>query len=290
MAYTYQPELRQLSDDEALRALQLRYPGRVQVGPVRIQDGIDEVEAAVAAFGVDVARTRFDRAGYRTFLERAEYSTRYPGHYAGNFAEKSFEHFVVAELGGLSHGAVFVDVASEYSPLGEILERMYGCQAFSQDIMYTPGVQGNRIGSDASAIPVENGFFDLAAATCSIEHFEGDADVRFMNEMQRTLRPGGKVVIAPLYICPRASVQTDPVYAVGTDVQFDADARICCAPGWGNRHGRFYSAETLWRRLVAPNPLLRFRVLRLVNAPEVDPTIYCRFVLEGTRLGQGSSA
>ena len=284
MTYTYQPELRKISPEEAIRTLQARYPGRIQIGPVNCDDGINLVEVRLRALGVEVAPLRVDPARYRDYLAQAEYAARYPGYYAGNFPEKSFEHFLVGELGAMGMGRVFIDIASEHSPLCEIAARLHGCTSYSQDIMYPAGIHGRQIGSDASNLPVADQAFDTAAVTCSIEHFEGNADVLFLREMQRTLRPGGKVIIVPLYLFQRASAQTDPLYAVTETVTFDEGAEICCAPGWGNRHGRFYSPDTLHARLIAPNPKMSFRVLRLQNPAEVDASIYCRFVLEGTRL------
>ncbi len=284
MTYTYQPELQKISTEEAIRALQARHPGRIQVGPINCDEGIEFVEARLRALGVEVAPLRVDPARYRAYLARAEYAARYPDYYLGNFPEKSFEHFIVDEIGAMATGRVFIDIASEHSPLVEIAARVRDCTSYSQDIMYPAGIRGNQIGSDASSLPVADESFDLAAATCSIEHFEGDADVRFLREMQRTLRPGGRVVIVPLYLFHRSSVQTDPVYAATGTVRFDDGAEIFCAPGWGNRHGRFYSPDTLHARLIAPNRRMRFRVLRLQNPAEIDPSIYCRFILEGTKL------
>jgi len=37
---------------------------------------------------------------------------------------------------------------------------------------------------------------------------------------------------------------TDPTYSATLDIPFDREAKIYCADGWKNRHGRFYSPET----------------------------------------------
>ncbi|MEZ5363106.1 MAG: class I SAM-dependent methyltransferase [Bryobacterales bacterium] len=162
--------------------------------------------------------------------------------------EKTFEHFVAMRLLRLTERDVFVDLASEGSPLPEIAARLSGCRALAQDIMYPAGIRDGKMGGDACAMPVEDGFASAAALTCSLEHFESDADTRLFHELARVLRPGGRVVVVPLYVFREAAAQTDPRYSVSVDVEFDEGVPLYCAEGWGNRHGRFYSPETLVER------------------------------------------
>src|SRR5690606_27137344 len=117
--------------------------------------------------------------------------------YLGNRPEKTLEHYIALTLLDVNADDVFVDIASEHSPVPEIYERLTGAKSYSQDIMYPDGIEGNRIGGDACAMPVADGFASKAALTCSLEHFEGDADTRLFHEMHRVLRPGGKICITP---------------------------------------------------------------------------------------------
>lgn len=107
-----------------------------------------------------------------------------------------------------------------------------------------------------------------------------------MIEMERTLAPGGSVVVVPLYLYTAAAIQTDPLYAVPADIQFDRDAEIFCTEGWGNRHSRFYSAVTLVHRLIRPCPRLTFTVYRLRLPAEIEPFVYCRFLLHARTADQ----
>ena len=216
-------------------------------------------------------------------LDRVKYNEKYGNYYRDNFCEKSLEHFFSYKLLDLNKEDIFVDIASEQSLLGEILHRLTGCTSYSQDIMLEPGVHGNMIGSDASDIPVAEGFFNAAAATCSLEHFENDSDIKFMHEMERVLVRGGKVIIIPLYLYIREACQTDPNYSVPGNVNFDKDADIYCARDWGNRHARFYSPRSLYERLIKPNKNMDFRVYLIENSVDIDNSIYCRFILVGTK-------
>ena len=143
--------------------------------------------------------------------------------------------------------------------------------------MFEPGIHENRIGSDASNIPVP-------VATCSIEHFENDLDIGLMKEMERVLARHGKCIVVPLYLYHKPSCQTDPQYSIPGDVTYDGDVDIYCAKDWGNRHGRFYSVKTLIERLIKPNQKMKFEIYMLKNPEVIDRSVYCRFFLSGERI------
>ena len=167
------------------------------------------------------------------------------------------------------------------SPLYEIVERLCQAQGYAQDIMYPAGVNGPKIGGDACAMPIPDRFADQAALTCSLEHFEGDSDIRLFRELARVLRPGGRVVVIPLYLFPHLAIQTDPLFGPSVAVPFDVGATVYCAEGFQNRHARFYSPEALRDRLLALAEF-RFTVYRLIGAETMDG-IYARFALVAER-------
>jgi len=226
-----------------------------------------------------------DPRRFASFCSAAGYLDRYPTYYADNRREKMLEHFVALELLGLRTDDVLIDIASEQSPLSEIASRLTGARSYSQDIMYPEGVHDTLIGGDACAMPVGSGFATRATLTCSLEHFEGDADERLFAELHRVLEQGGIACVVPFYLFDAAATQTDPVVSAAADVPFDADATIYCAEGWGNRHGRFYSVPSFRSRVLArASDRFRFRFFRLTNASEIDRSIYARFAFTATRL------
>ena len=86
------------------------------------------------------------------------------------------------------------------------------------------------------------------------------------------------------------AVQTDPVYSASADVNFDPDATVYCARGWGNRHGRFYSPSTLLSRIMLrTQEAFRFTVRRLTNTASISPSLYAKFALVGDRLDRSAS-
>jgi len=285
MAYVYNPGRVGLTFREARDHFVRTYP-QVETGPIdnvsphRVQNVLDAARAA----GVPVEPFTIDIPRYWQYFEAAGYAARFPEYYRGNQQEKALEHFIALDLLAPGPADVFVDIASEHSPVPEIYWRMTGCCAFSQDITYPAGIEGNHIGGDAAAMPVRDGFVKAAALTCSLEHFEADADQRLFAELTRVLQPGGRVCVVPFYVYEQAATQTDPLVSLNADVPFDEDTVIHCAENWGNRHGRFYSPATFRKRLVDRfSHALDFRVYHLVNAGDVHPSIYARFAFTATR-------
>lgn len=282
--YVYQPRRSKLSFEQAAATLASRIPNEVRRGSIPATDpeAVSAVLAGFSTLGIPVETWAVDADDYRRYVERAEYVSRHAKYYANNRAEKTFEHYVVWRLAQFSASSVFVDIAAENSPLADIVARLTDATTYRQDIMFRPGIRARDIGGDACAMPVTDGFASTAALTCSLEHFERDGDVRLFDELARIIRPGGRVVVVPLYVFPEAAVQTDPTYSIAVDVAFDRDAAVYCAEGWGNRHGRFYSPATLAERLLK-NQAFSFRVLHLTGTERIGAEVYARYALLAER-------
>jgi hypothetical protein len=83
-----------------------------------------------------------------------------------------------------------------------------------------------------------------------------------------------------LYMASAAATQTDPLYSATNDVKFDNGTRVYCKEGWGNRHGRFYSPNTLIERLVTRySDQFQFNVFRLRNHNALPQGVYLRLFL-----------
>jgi hypothetical protein len=257
------------------------------VGPVDITNPrtVSKIRQQATASGIVCAEHAIDRKRFHKHVAAAGYRVQYADYYRGNQVEKSLEHFIALEMLQVSGGDVFIDIASEHSPFAELVARLKGATTFSQDIMYPDGVIGNRIGGNACAMPVPDGFASKACLTCSLEHFEGDDDTRLFVELARVLRPGGAVCIVPFYVNTEAVTQTDPVDSVGVNVPFEPGRPIHCAEGWGNGHGRFYNPESFARRIAEPlRDRFRFDFFWLTDAAAIDPSVYARFAFVATRL------
>lgn len=284
--YIYQPP-RGGSYEESLNFLRNKYPNRVEEGGVdgTSKEVVSKIVATSKALDLPLQTLTVYKNEYEKYFNEADYSVRYPEYYKDNIFEKTFEHYLTAHLLQVEKGETYVDIASEHSPLGEIFTRLYKSDSYSQDIMYPAGIHGKKIGGDACSMPVADGFIDKASLTCSLEHFEGDADIRLFHELNRVLRVGGKVCVAPLYLSDRELTQTDPEVSSACNVTFDDSCIIRCAKSWGNRHGRFYSPESLLRRIIDPmKDKISFEIYKVDNADTIDNSVYLRFALIGTKL------
>ena len=235
--------------------------------------------------GIEFLPYEIDLDGFHRYFAAADYLSRYEDYYRDNRLEKALEHYVALKLLRLSASDVFIDIASEHSPVAEIYSRLTGSSSFSQDIMYPEGIHGGQIGGDACSMPVPDGFASKASLTCSFEHFEEDADQRLFRELSRVLKPGGAVCVIPFYVFVEPVTQTDPTVSVPSNVRFDPGMTIYCAEGWGNRHGRFYSPQSFVERISNPvRDRFKFEFYHLKNAAEVDASVYARFAFVATRF------
>ncbi|MDA8079504.1 MAG: class I SAM-dependent methyltransferase [Nitrospiraceae bacterium] len=246
----------------------------------------EAVEAVWTGFrntGLHCEHLTVSPEAFRAYVQDAEYEGRFPDYcngYRSVLDEKSLEHFIARSILDPRESDTLIDLASEHSPLSDIVSRLTGCRAFRQDIMHPPGINGERIGGDACRMPIPDGFADKITLTCSLEHFEGDSDSRLFVEMYRVLKPGGMVCVVPFYAFPSAANQTDPTIGVPNNVPFDSSATIFCAHGWGNRFARFYSPESFVKRIAErTGSLFDYTLYRLMNTGAIHSGIYARFVL-----------
>ncbi len=194
--------------------------------------------------------------------------------------EKYLEHFVSYDLLRPQSNATILDVASFRSYFPKIM-RSKGYHVIVQDLVFPPGLTGDLLGGNASSMDLGDGSVDGMTLHCSFEHFEENSDIAFIRESARVLKPGGRVVILPLYLHQEYITQADPYYMSTGDIPVDAGAEIVAVPGYANRHGRHYSAPTFLSRVydVAVASRLRPIVMVVKNAKQVAEDCYLKFAL-----------
>lgn len=245
---------------------------------LRIQNGIIE---ELKKNGFNVIDFEINVTDYRRYMNNAEYhkfSYYYCGGKASNFTEKSLEHYLAARLLNLSKNDVYIDIANANSPTPEIYHKLYGCKVYRQDLVFPGGIHRNIIGGDAGNMPVEDGFATKMALHCSFEHFEEDADIRFIKEASRVLKKSGKLCILPLYLFDRYAIQIDPSVLPKGGILFESDAMLYCTKGFGNRHSRFYDVPHFIARIKNNLDDLKLTIYVIQNEKEVDPSCYVKFI------------
>lgn len=241
----------------------------------------DAIAAALTGSGVVPIPYHIDLDAFRAHVA----SCGYPANYAagsmdggGAREQKLLEYFVSLELLRVQSTDVVVDVASEWSIFPEVLRELTGATVYRQDMIYSLGIHGDRIGGSAESMPVPDGFADKLVLHNALEHFEGMADTGFIAEAERVLKPGGMLCILPLLMAERHSIITDPLVD-RRGIVWDAGARVVEIPWWHNRFGRFYDAPALQRRVLAPARGFEVTAYWLVNVEEVHPKAYLHFAL-----------
>lgn len=240
----------------------------------------DDITPRLTAQGVEVVPYHIDVPAFWRYVDDCGYRqmSYWEGGKARAGTEKWLEHFVSIELMRPQAGEVHIDIASCYSPFPDILRQRWGCRPYRQDWLYAPGIDGDRIGGDAAVLPVPDEFADGMTLHCSFEHFEGDRDFRFLREADRVLRPGGGLCILPIYTNRTYCIQTDLAAWPRIKVpDFERDALICAAEGWGEVHGRFYDAPHFERRILANLGRLELTIYKIENYLEVASDCYLKF-------------
>jgi SAM-dependent methyltransferase len=221
-----------------------------------------------------------DIPAFRAWRKRADFERRHPAYYPENLEEKSLEHFVTAQLAGLRRGRVVVEVDSHSDASAEVHERVHGCKVLRQSRAFAPGRHGRHVGGDPARMDLPEDFADAITLHCAFEHFEGDGDSAFIREAERVLKPGGVLVIAPLYLAQHYACLTfPPLVSEGDAPPFEDGMRIHALRHWRNRFGRFYDLGHFVERVWHHRGSLDGRVLVVENFRDVHPSVYLRYVL-----------
>lgn len=243
--------------------------------PPAVREVVTRVRALAPA--ITIEDLSVDPAGFADWVRAADYPLLA---YHKASTEKYLEHYLSVELLQPLRNGILIDVASCRSYFPAIMRRR-GLRVIEQDLAYEPGLHGDRLGGDAADMDLPDNYADALTLHCSFEHFEGDTDERFITELQRVLRPGGRAIIIPLYLHHRYLTLADPYELATSDVPVDEGAALVAYPGYGNRHGRLYDPEAFVRRVYTPaiNVGLRVRLYVFENAAAISPSCYVRFAL-----------
>ena len=225
--------------------------------------------------GLEVVQFSININEFFEWLKEANFPKYYSQSYGDVFIEKALEHYVSAKLLDLQKGDILIDVAAASSPWFEIAERMYGCTAYALDLAFPPGINGKKIGADATNMPLPDGFATKMALHCAYEMFEGDADIRLLPEAYRVLAGGGKMVILPLYMHNFYFADSSP-FTDRRDLDYQGAERIWRDDGHRVRFSRKYSVDAFLNRVVSNLSGLNLKIYYFENEKEVSPKCYLK--------------
>lgn len=243
-----------------------------------------EVRRRLEEEGIEVRSYSIPLEKFRDYLARVRYPKFYTTCYGSNFVEKALEHYASFQFRKLDPACRVIDVANQGSPYPRILHELFGCEVFSNDLVFPAGERKiidwhTQIGGSACRLPVCDNFFDLIVLHCALEMFEGRDDIDLVTEAARVLKPGGQLVIVPLYLGEIYHVFRDPRTNRKQLPDIDRGARLVYRNNFfGVAFARFYDVVALRDRLATASPDLKLTVYEATNAKEADPGCYLRWI------------
>ena len=249
---------------------------------------LKEIEAALIGLGVRIESYTADTAQFIAFQAENWFPPNYHGGMgSGVWEEKLLEHWISSERLGLNDFSkidIFVDVAAAGSPWAQNLHERRGLTAFAIDLCEVGDAYIDLpyyLKEDATKTSFPDASVRGASLHCAYEMFMGEDDTHFITEAARILKPGGKLVILPLYMHTHYCAYSTPEYfgkgysdpGAKEYVRLDCS----CVPS-----SRKYDAAKLKERVLDPilSAGLRYRLLALRNKAELGQNIYCHFILE----------
>lgn len=267
---------------ERLTAFRIRHVPSF-VGPTK--NDLLQIEEALRVLGVEVRCLAPEVAAFEDFKDAFIFPDAYHGGKAGGvYDEKRLEHFLaysLCSLGEPQKKLTYVDVAAGSSPWVRML-RSFGYEAYAIDLAIKPGFGhlGYYLKMDATALAFADESIDALSLQCAFEMFAGDSDVRFLDECRRVLRPGGVVVISPLYMHTHHCGYASPEYW-GKGFADKEGLEYVQRGVRGIPFSRKYSPHTLAARIlkrIVENGMT-YELYRLTNQACLGDNIYCHFVL-----------
>ena len=233
----------------------------------------------IVKYDVDFEEYIVDFGDFEKWYEEIDYPNSYPV-YANEFGinknlkKKALQHYLSYKLLELDKKDVYVDIASSNSVFPDILLNTYGLtDVLRQDLMYSPGIKGGRIGSNVNSIPIENDKINAMGLHCSWEHFENNADIDYLSEGALILQKNGKICIIPLYLAEEYLIMTSPscwLSKYNCDIPiFDKDAIIYIDENIQQRQSKYFNVEHLKSKLLdVYSDILDFKIYYFKNCTE----------------------
>jgi ubiquinone/menaquinone biosynthesis C-methylase UbiE len=135
---------------------------------------------------------------------------------------------------------------------------------------------------DATQTDFDANSIDSVSLQCAFEMFLKNDDMKLIRELGRILKPGGRAIICPLYIHTKYCGYCSPDYWHRKEFH-DQNAKLFVSKSsFGIPFSRKYDVVELQKRVleIINQNDMDYNILILRNSAEIDPEIYCHFILE----------
>ena len=208
--------------------------------------------------GLPIISVEIDRADF------ARFKTDYVDTRGMIDDAKMVEYYISYSRLDLGPEDTYIDVAAQDCPFAFFVESHFGSKSYRQDLYYLKrGIHGSDIGGNAARIPLPAGSVSKISLHNSLEHFEGKSDIKFMREASRLLRPGGRLLVVPLFI--------GEVYSTLNDAGWVDEDGVKHLWGVGARFARWYDLPAFKSRILDRTPAMAVEVFHVDNAAEIHP-------------------
>lgn len=225
------------------------------------------------------------RSDYVEFLERYV-----PDH--GSIAKatdhkKKLEMYISFHHLRFGPSARFLDAAGggfSYAGTVEAAERYLQDLEIRNSVKQRVGSATTYIEDSLSNIPLPDGSLDAISCHHAFEHFQGTADMDFIDEVQRVLAVGGRAAIVPLFLSidhvEMTNLPTFDNWSGDDDAIRIIDTTATLPGKKSGNYARVYHPRAFRRRVLDRIDLRRFAVEivehTLEGAPVPDPKVYDR--------------
>lgn len=228
----------------------------------------------------------FDTVEFEKFKKDLNFEKEYQKDKNDRYERKMKEFYFAYKFLGLERWNaedIYIDVGAAGSPFVQYL-REKGINAYALDL--NKG-RFDRLSyylvEDATNTHFADNSVKGISAQSALEMFIGDADTKFVKEAARILKPGGKVIIAPLYMHEQYLSTVSPNYyhkGFADEGSLECIRTDCRG---GIPMGRFYNVDKLNERIltVAEKCGLDTKIYVLPNdIVEKDDFVYLKYILE----------
>ena len=247
-----------------------------------------QIEQGLVDLGTELHEYNPSPAEFHAFQAQGWFPPDYHGGKCSDvWDEKLLEHWIASESLGVMHYGpqdIYVDLAAAASPWAQALRERKNINAYAIDLYEVGQAYGHleyyRL-ENATATTFADGSVSGASLQCAYEMFMGQDDTKLIEELERILKPGGKVVILPLYMHTHYCAYSTPEYfGKGySDPIAKEYVRLDCS---GVPSSRKYDPLMLKKRVLDPIVAagLGYKLSVLRNKNQLGKGIYCHFILE----------
>lgn len=256
-----------------------------------IEDELSQIECELVKLNETIEDYNPSADEFSLFESEQFFPLDYHGGINGQvWHEKLLEHWIAAERLGLENyksNDIYLDIAAGSSPWAKILRNRFQISSYAIDlgnISVSFKALPYYLQENATATSFEDESVSGASLQCAFEMFNKDDDVNLIKEMARILKPGGKLIILPLYLHTHYCAYSSPAY-FGKGYTDVTAKEYVYHDLYGIPSARFYDAHTLKKRILKTiNALgMQYKILALRNKNGFGNNIYCHFILEITK-------